>query len=183
MYYLVTTKKKIYIFLNSGHAVLVKKKYKIYCIFTEHFKPIFSYLRLNYFNITLLTVTQSEHKVNTKDCRKPEESYHKRNTRHQDNIIGIRLVPDHSLFYLGEWLQSTVIKQRSICTVSMLNPGLQSLKASVSIAEHTILNSVNANTQPCFTPFDTGKASDNSPLSSTFAFIPSRNWLYINYII
>ena len=49
----------------------------------------------------------------------------------------------------------------------MLMPGSESWKASVSMAVNIMLNSVEASTQPCFTPFVTGKGVDDSPLSRT----------------
>ena len=51
-----------------------------------------------------------------------------------------------------------------------------SWKASVSMAENIMLNSVVASTQPCLTPFVTGNGSENSPSFWTLASIPSWNW-------
>ena len=39
-----------------------------------------------------------------------------------------------------------------------------------------MLNRVGASTQPCFTPFVTGKGVDYSPLSRTWACMPSWDW-------
>ena len=44
-----------------------------------------------------------------------------------------------------------------------------SWKASVSMAENIMLNSVEASTQPCLTPFVTGNGSENSPSFWTLA--------------
>ena len=52
----------------------------------------------------------------------------------------------------------------------------QSLKVLESMAESIMLKSVGVRTQPYFTPFITGKASEGSPLSRTQAIIPSWNW-------
>ncbi|CAJ0962664.1 unnamed protein product [Ranitomeya imitator] len=49
------------------------------------------------------------------------------------------------------------------------------LKASLNIAENSILNRVGGSTPPCFTPFVTGKASDSSPSFTTFTIMPSWN--------
>ena len=46
-----------------------------------------------------------------------------------------------------------------------------SWKASVSMAENIMLNSVEAITQPCLTPFATGNGLENSPL---FWTVPGR---------
>jgi len=54
-------------------------------------------------------------------------------------------------------------------------PSSESLKASVSIAANTMLKSVGASTQPCFTPLVIEKVSDMSPSSRTEAIIPSCN--------
>ena len=51
-----------------------------------------------------------------------------------------------------------------------------SWKASVSMAENIMLNSVEASTQPCLTPFVTGNGSDYSPSFWTLASIPSWNY-------
>ena len=53
-----------------------------------------------------------------------------------------------------------------------------SLKASVSMAENIMLNSVEASTQPCLSPFVTGNGSENSPSFWTLARISSWNWCY-----
>ena len=46
----------------------------------------------------------------------------------------------------------------------LLSPSWKaSWKASVSIAENIMLNSVEASTQPCLLPFITGNGSENSP--------------------
>ena len=50
-----------------------------------------------------------------------------------------------------------------------------SWKASVSMAENIMLNSVEASTQPCLTPFVTGNGLENSPSFWTLASIPSWN--------
>ena len=50
-----------------------------------------------------------------------------------------------------------------------------SWKASVRMAENIMLNSVEASTQPCLTPFVTGNGSENSPSFWTVASIPSWN--------
>ena len=62
----------------------------------------------------------------------------------------------------------------------MLMPGLQPQKASVSIAENIMLNSIGARTQPCLTPLVTEKAMEGSPSSRTRAIIPSWNWRTIS---
>ena len=54
-----------------------------------------------------------------------------------------------------------------------LIPRLESLKASLSMAENMMLKSVGAKTHSYFTPFVTGNASDVSPLSCTLAIMPS----------
>ena len=54
-----------------------------------------------------------------------------------------------------------------------------SLKASVSMAENIILNSVEASTQPCLTPFVTRNGSENSLSFWTLASIPAWNWRII----
>ena len=51
-----------------------------------------------------------------------------------------------------------------------------SWKASVCMAENIMLNSVEASTQPCLTPFVTGNGSENSPSFRTLASIPSWNY-------
>ena len=48
-------------------------------------------------------------------------------------------------------------------------------KASVSMTENIMLNTVEASTQPCLTPFVTGNGSDNSSSFWTLASIPSWN--------
>ena len=47
--------------------------------------------------------------------------------------------------------------------------------ASNSVVLNNMLNSVEASTHPCLTPFVTGKASDDWPLLRTHASIPSWN--------
>ena len=54
-------------------------------------------------------------------------------------------------------------------------PFRRSRKASISMAEKTILQSVGTRTRPCFTPFVTGIASYSSPSSSSFTILPSWN--------
>ena len=51
-----------------------------------------------------------------------------------------------------------------------------SWKASVSMAENIMLNSDEASTQPCLTPFVTGNGSENSLSFWTLASIPSWNY-------
>ena len=48
-----------------------------------------------------------------------------------------------------------------------------SRKASRSMKENIIENSIGAITQPCFVPFDTVNASDSVALSCTLAIMPS----------
>ena len=48
-------------------------------------------------------------------------------------------------------------------------------KASVSMAENIMLNSVEASTQPCLTPFVSGNGSEDSQSFWTLASIPSWN--------
>ena len=52
-------------------------------------------------------------------------------------------------------------------------PTLQSWKAQVTMVENTVLKSVGARTQPCFTPFITGKASEWSQSSGTLTIMQS----------
>lgn len=54
-------------------------------------------------------------------------------------------------------------------------PPWQSWKAYVSMVEDTVLKSVGARTQPCFTPFITGKASEWSQSSGTLSIMQSLN--------
>ena len=56
------------------------------------------------------------------------------------------------------FLACSLLRLNSLPSVRyrMSKPGLASRKASVSIAENIMLNSVGARTQPCFTPFVTG---------------------------
>ena len=58
-------------------------------------------------------------------------------------------VSENSLLHLRDDLQSPRVKQLSVSLNLMLVPGSHSLKASVSIAENNMLNSVGARTQPC----------------------------------
>ena len=81
-----------------------------------------------------------------------------------------------SLLHLRDGLQSPRVEQLEQVLNLLLMPGSQSLKASVSIAENIMLNSVGARTQPCLTPLVTGKASEGSPSSRTRAIMPSWNW-------
>ena len=57
----------------------------------------------------------------------------------------------------------------------MSKPELASRKASVSIAENIMLNSVGARTQPCFTPFVTGKGVEDSLSSRSLHSIVKRS--------
>ena len=85
-------------------------------------------------------------------------------------------VSENSLLHLRDGLQSPRVKQLSVSLNLMLVPGSHFLKASVSIAENTMLNSVGARTQPCLTPLVTGKASEDSLSSRTRAIMPSWIW-------
>ena len=68
---------------------------------------------------------------------------------------------------LSTWtfvLACSLLRLNSLPSVRyrMSKPGLASRKASVCIAENIMLNSVGARTQPCFTPFVTGKGVEDS---------------------
>ena len=55
------------------------------------------------------------------------------------------------------------------------SPTWQSWKAYVSMVENTVLKSVGARTQPCFTPFITGKPCELSQSSGTLTIMQSWN--------
>ena len=55
------------------------------------------------------------------------------------------------------------------------SPTWQSWKAYVSMVENTVLKSVGARTQPCFTPFITGKPCEWSQSSGTLTIMQSWN--------
>ena len=77
-----------------------------------------------------------------------------------------------SLVYLRHRLKSPGVDQPAINPIS---DRYTILAVAEDMAEKTILKSIGAITQPCFTAFVTGKASDSSLSSSTFTIVPQWN--------
>ena len=66
-------------------------------------------------------------------------------------VISKQEVSQYSLFNLDVGLKSAQVEELSICFVLMWTPWSLFQKASVSMAENTMLKRVDASTQPCLT--------------------------------
>jgi len=71
----------------------------------------------------------------------------------QSTVVGKEEVSDYCLLHLSDGLQASGIEYPPISSVSQMDTILTVLEGiGISIAANTILKSVGASTQPCFTP-------------------------------